>query len=119
MLAVSNWASEKAVVVEAVLGRRRAVLAVEANPVAQTVALTYDAQVISLVEMSVASMVAGLRNRLMFAPVFSVLTLWWSPIGRAVLGSNMAAPFRLLGGVPVLPRPGMPVGAGYLVGGSS
>lgn len=36
-----NWASEKAFV-EAVLGRRLGVQAVEANPVAQTATITYD-----------------------------------------------------------------------------
>ena len=35
------WASEKAVV-EAVLGHRPGVLAVQANPVAQTATITYD-----------------------------------------------------------------------------
>ena len=38
-----NRASEKAIV-EAVLGRRRGVQAVEANPVAQAAAVTYDPQ---------------------------------------------------------------------------
>src|SRR5262249_26455926 len=42
--------SEKAVV-EAVLGRRRGVLHVEANPVAQTVTVTYDAGRTSVAEL--------------------------------------------------------------------
>jgi len=45
-----NWASEKAVV-EAVLGRRPGVLAVEANPVSQTATVTYDPRSTSLAEL--------------------------------------------------------------------
>jgi len=45
-----NWASEKAIV-EAVLGRRRGVQAVEANPVAQTATVTYDPQETSVAEL--------------------------------------------------------------------
>ncbi|HEX6579592.1 MAG TPA: heavy metal translocating P-type ATPase [Actinomycetota bacterium] len=45
-----NWASEKAIV-EAVLGRRRGVEAVEANPVAQTATVTYDPKRTSVAEL--------------------------------------------------------------------
>ena len=180
-----NWASEKAVV-EAVLGRRPGVLAVEANPVAQTATVTYDPRVTSLVElrrwvtecgyhcagqsvpahlcdpmvepdppqdghaghgaaaatmpvppataapvanaghapsaahaghaaspgaavrapqevmghgghagMSMAAMVADMRNRFLVAAIFSVPIVLWSPIGRDVLGFRVAAPFGL------------------------
>jgi Cu2+-exporting ATPase len=174
-----NWASEKAVV-EAVLGRRPGVLAVEANPVSQTATVTYDPQLTSLVElrrwvtecgyhcagqsvpthvcdpmlepdppsdghaghhaaadiasappsptehaehaehpghapspgeavrspeetmghgghagMSMAAMVADMRNRFLVAAVFSVPILLWSPIGRDVFGFSVAAPFGL------------------------
>jgi Cu2+-exporting ATPase len=180
-----NWASEKHVV-EAVLGRQPGVLAVEANPVAQTATVTYDPRVTSLVElrrwvtecgyhcagqsvpahvcdpmvepdppsdghtgqhptasptsappatsagqaplppaehaehaghapspggvvgapeevmghgghagMSMAAMVADMRNRFLVAAIFSIPILLWSPIGRDVLGFNVAAPFGL------------------------
>ena len=46
-----QWASEKAVV-EAVLGRRPGVVAVEANPVAQTATVTYDPARTSVAELS-------------------------------------------------------------------
>jgi P-type Cu2+ transporter len=153
-------ASEKAVV-EAVLGRRPGVERVEANPVAQTATVTYDAARTSLAElrrwvedcglhcagqsvpehicdpllepdppdghaaaappvdlhtghqapaeeagrsphemmghgghgaMSMAAMVADMRNRFLVAAVFSVPILLWSPIGREVLGFEVAAP---------------------------
>jgi Cu2+-exporting ATPase len=45
-----NWASEKAVV-ERVLGRRRGVLAVEANPVAQTANVTFDTSQTSVAQL--------------------------------------------------------------------
>jgi P-type Cu2+ transporter len=45
-----NWASEQAIV-EAVLGRRRGVQAVEANPVAQTATVTYDPRETSVAEL--------------------------------------------------------------------
>jgi P-type Cu2+ transporter len=154
--------SEKAVV-EAVLGRRPGVERVEANPVAQTATVTYDAARTSLAElrrwvqecglhcagqsvpehicdpllepdppdghaaagpvdlhaghgaaateeersphetmghgghgaMSMAAMVADMRNRFLVAAVFSVPILLWSPIGREVLGFEVAAPFGL------------------------
>jgi P-type Cu2+ transporter len=176
--------SEKAVV-EAVLGRRHGVERVEANPVAQTATVTYDAAKTSLAElrrciqecglhcagqsvpeyicdpllepdppeghhqaaavetqvpppaqpdhhhpetaaasagghaghaaaageavrspqeamghgghgaMSMAAMVADMRNRFLVAAVFSVPILLWSPIGREVLGFQVAAPFGL------------------------
>jgi P-type Cu2+ transporter len=45
--------------------------------------------------MAMASMVADLRNRFLVAALFSVPILLWSPIGREVLGFNVAAPFGL------------------------
>ncbi len=46
-------------------------------------------------EMSMASMVADMRNRFVVAAVFSVLVLVWSPIGRDVLGLDVPVPFGL------------------------
>jgi P-type Cu2+ transporter len=155
--------SEKAVV-EAKLGRRPGVERVEANPVAQTATVTYDAAKTSLADlrrwvqecglhcygqsvpehicdpllepdppnghdhrdmaagtagghaghaapageaqrsphevmghgaMAMAAMVADLRNRFLVAAIFSVPILLWSPIGREVLGFQVAAPFGL------------------------
>src|ERR671930_541166 len=45
--------------------------------------------------MSMAAMVADMRNRFLVAAIFSVPILLWSPIGRDVLGFNVAAPFGL------------------------
>ncbi len=45
--------------------------------------------------MSMAAMVADMRNRFLVAAVFSVPILLWSPIGRDVLGFSLAAPFGL------------------------
>jgi len=45
--------------------------------------------------MSMAAMVADLRNRFLVAAVFSIPILLWSPIGRDVLGFSVAAPFGL------------------------
>src|SRR6266508_199617 len=45
--------------------------------------------------MSMAAMVADMRNRFLVAAVFSVPILLWSPIGREVLGFEVAAPFGL------------------------
>ncbi len=45
--------------------------------------------------MSMAAMVADMRNRFLVAAVFSVPILLWSPIGRDVLGFTLAAPFGL------------------------
>ncbi len=45
--------------------------------------------------MSMAAMVADMRNRFLVAAVFSVPILLWSPIGREVLGFRTAAPFGL------------------------
>jgi P-type Cu2+ transporter len=45
--------------------------------------------------MSMAAMVADMRNRFLVAAVFSVPILLWSPIGRDVLGFELAAPFGL------------------------
>src|SRR6266496_2441542 len=45
--------------------------------------------------MSMAAMVADMRNRFLVAAVFSVPILLWSPIGRDVLGFSAAAPFGL------------------------
>ena len=45
--------------------------------------------------MSMAAMVADMRNRFLVAAIFSVPILLWSPIGREVLGFTVAAPFGL------------------------
>jgi Cu2+-exporting ATPase len=44
---------------------------------------------------SMAEMVADMRRRFVVAAVFSVPILLWSPIGRDVLGFDVAAPFGL------------------------
>jgi len=46
-------------------------------------------------DMSMAAMVADMRNRFVVAAVFSVAVLVWSPIGRNVLGLNVPVPFGL------------------------
>jgi P-type Cu2+ transporter len=159
-----QWASEKAVA-EAVLSRRPGVLAVDANPVAQTATVSYDPDSTSVVELagwvrdcgyhcagqsvprhvcdplvephrhdghpppapvdaapehvehrhpqaaqpspheamghgghgttSMDDMVRDMRNRFLVAAVLSVPILLWSPIGREVLGFELAAPFGL------------------------
>jgi P-type Cu2+ transporter len=45
--------------------------------------------------MSMAAMVADLRNRFLVAALFSIPILLWSPIGREVLGFQVPAPFGL------------------------
>src|SRR5215211_2756495 len=45
--------------------------------------------------MSMAAMVADMRNRFLVAAAFSVPILLWSPIGREVLGFQAPAPFGL------------------------
>jgi Cu2+-exporting ATPase len=45
--------------------------------------------------MSMAAMVADMRNRFLVAALFSVPILLWSPIGRDVLGFRVAAPLGL------------------------
>jgi len=45
--------------------------------------------------MSMADMVADMRNRFLVAAVFSVPILVWSPIGRDVLGVKAPVPFGL------------------------
>ena len=45
--------------------------------------------------MSMGSMVADMRRRFIVAAVFSVPILLWSPIGRDVIGFDVAAPFGL------------------------
>lgn len=45
--------------------------------------------------MSMASMVADMRNRFVVAAVFSIPILLWSPIGRDVIGFSAEAPFGL------------------------
>jgi P-type Cu2+ transporter len=45
--------------------------------------------------MSMAAMVADMRNRFLVAAIFSVPILLWSPIGRDVLGFRVAAPLGL------------------------
>src|SRR5215475_10113379 len=46
-------------------------------------------------DMSMEAMVADMRNRFLVAAVLSVPILLWSPIGRDVLGFDVAAPFGL------------------------
>jgi Cu2+-exporting ATPase len=46
-------------------------------------------------DMSMAAMVADMRNRFLVAALFSLPILLWSPIGREVLGFEVAAPFGL------------------------
>src|SRR6266496_799337 len=46
-------------------------------------------------EMSMAAMVADMRNRFLVAALFSIPILLWSPIGRDVLGFQVTAPFGL------------------------
>ncbi|MEP6661626.1 MAG: heavy-metal-associated domain-containing protein, partial [Acidimicrobiales bacterium] len=147
-----QWGSEKSRV-EAVLGRRPGVISVEANPVAQTASVRYDADLTSIAEltkwirdcgyhcagrsvpehicdplaeeghsppamaadaheaastthsphelmghggqgaMSMVDMVRDMRNRFVVAALFSIPILLWSPIGRDVLGFDIAAPF--------------------------
>ena len=45
--------------------------------------------------MSMAAMVADMRNRFLVAAVLSIPVLLWSPIGREVLGFEVPAPFGL------------------------
>ncbi|MGD9527816.1 MAG: heavy metal translocating P-type ATPase [Pseudonocardia sp.] len=45
--------------------------------------------------MSMATMVADMRNRFLVAAVLSIPVLLWSPIGREVLGFEVPAPFGL------------------------
>jgi len=45
--------------------------------------------------MSMADMVADMRRRFLVAAIFSLPILLWSPIGRDVLGFEVAAPFGL------------------------
>ena len=45
--------------------------------------------------MSMDDMVRDMRNRFLVAALFSVPILLWSPIGRDVLGFDVAAPFGL------------------------
>jgi Cu2+-exporting ATPase len=47
------------------------------------------------VGMSMDDMVRDMRNRFIAAAVFSIPILLWSPIGRDVLGFDVAAPFGL------------------------
>jgi P-type Cu2+ transporter len=46
-------------------------------------------------EMSMAAMVADMRNRFLVAAIFSVPILLWSPIGSDVFGFHVAPPFSL------------------------
>ncbi len=131
-------ASEKAVI-ESALERVPGVLAVEANPVAQTATVTYETRRTDVSElgaavrrcgyqcdgesvpahlhepkttggaksaedvmghpghagMSMDDMVRDMRNRFLVAAIFSIPILLWSPIGRDVLGFDVAAPFGL------------------------
>jgi Cu2+-exporting ATPase len=46
-------------------------------------------------EMSMAAMVADMRNRFLVAALFSIPIVLWSPIGRDVFGFDAAVPFGL------------------------
>jgi Cu2+-exporting ATPase len=46
-------------------------------------------------EMSMAAMVADMRNRFLVAALFSIPIVLWSPIGRDVFGFDAAVPFDL------------------------
>ena len=46
-------------------------------------------------EMSMAAMVADMRNRFLVAALFSIPIVLWSPIGRDVFGFEVAVPFGL------------------------
>jgi Cu2+-exporting ATPase len=46
-------------------------------------------------EMSMAAMVAEMRNRFLVAALFSIPIVLWSPIGRDVFGFEVAVPFGL------------------------
>ncbi|MFC4942056.1 heavy metal translocating P-type ATPase [Pseudonocardia sp. GCM10023141] len=46
-------------------------------------------------EMSMATMVADMRNRFLVAALLSIPVLLWSPIGREVIGFGVPAPFGL------------------------
>jgi P-type Cu2+ transporter len=145
-----HYASEKAVI-ERVLGGRPGVLAVEANPVAQTAAVEFDPEETSVEElrtwveecgyhcagrsvpghvcdplaqaeplapahdhaaveradladghghgghagMSMAAMVADMRNRFLVALVFAVPIAVWSPLGDSIFGSRPPTPFGM------------------------
>ena len=145
-----QYASEKAVV-EAVLGRRPGVVAVDANPVAQTATVGFDPDVTSVEElrrwieecgyhcagrsvpghvcdplahaeplapahdhaaveradhaqghghgghagMSMAAMVADMRNRFLVAVAFAVPIALWSPLGESIFGSIPPTPFGM------------------------
>jgi P-type Cu2+ transporter len=145
-----HYASEKAVV-EGKLGAQPGVLAVEANPVAQTAAVTFDPTRTSVEElarwveqcgyhcagrsvpghvcdplapaeplapahdhagveradeadghghgghagMSMAAMVADMRNRFLVALIFAVPIALWSPIGESIFGSTPPTPFGM------------------------
>lgn len=52
--------------------------------------------------MSMAAMVADMRNRFLVAALFSIPILLWSPIGRDVIGFETAAPFGLRDDVSML-----------------
>jgi len=45
--------------------------------------------------MSMAGMVADMRNRFLVAALLSIPVLLWSPIGREVIGFEVSAPFGL------------------------
>jgi P-type Cu2+ transporter len=145
-----HYASEKAVV-EGKLGAQPGVLAVEANPVAQTASIVFDPAITSVEQlrrwveecgyhcagrsvpghicdplapaeplapahdhaaveradeadghghgghagMSMAAMVADMRNRFLVALVFALPIAVWSPIGDSIFGSTPPTPFGM------------------------
>ncbi|MGH2893700.1 MAG: cation transporter, partial [Solirubrobacteraceae bacterium] len=143
-----HYASEKAVV-EQVLARRRGVISVQANPVAQTATVVYDPDVTAVealrewvrecgyhcaglsapghvcdplvapdhgphdheaaaradeadghgqgghAGMSMAAMVADMRNRFVVALVFTIPIVLWSGVGSGLIGSELATPLGI------------------------
>jgi len=143
-----HYASEKAVV-EQVLARRPGVIAVDANPVAQTANVEYDPDVTSVealrewivdcgyhcagqsapghvcdplvapdhgphdhaaaaradaadghghgghAGMSMAAMVADMRNRFLVSLIFTIPIVLWSGVGSGLIGSDLATPFGI------------------------
>ena len=109
-------------VVERALGARPGVLAVEANPVAQTATVSYDPARTSIADltawveecgydcagesapghdhgghggMSMDAMVRDMRNRFVVALVFTIPIVLWSMVGTKLLGTELATPFGI------------------------
>jgi Cu2+-exporting ATPase len=138
--ASGQWRADESRIVEHGLLGRLGVLAAEANPVAQTVTVTYDPTMTTpaalrrhVVEcgyhcagesvprhlsepppaapvghedreeaahsghggMDMAAMARDLRDRFMVAAALAVPIMFWSPMGTALLGRELPAPFGL------------------------